>query len=133
MNDRIRVLIADDHELFARSLQLMLELGQEIEVVGHAADGGEAVALTTQLRPDVVVMDLDMPVLTGIEATRAVRAAAPSVSVVILTGSTDPRDGNRARAAGAAAYVPKDASVDHLREIVCAVAREARSPALRSA
>jgi DNA-binding NarL/FixJ family response regulator len=128
ISDPIRVLIADDHQLFAESLKLMLEVEQEIVVVGHAADGGEAIALSALLRPDVVVMDLDMPVMDGIEATAGVRATAPGTSVVIVTGSTDPRDAARARAAGASAYVPKEASVEVLRETVCAVAP---SPAQR--
>ena len=126
---RIRVVIADDHRLFAESLRFMLEVGETIEVVGYATDGGEAIALATLLAPDVVVMDLDMPVLDGIQATAGVRRSAPDVSVVIVTASTDPRDDARARAAGASAYVPKAASVDLLRETVCAVARGPIAPA----
>jgi DNA-binding NarL/FixJ family response regulator len=129
MDGRIRVVIADDHRLFAESLRYMLEDGEQIEVVGYAADGGEAVALATLLAPDVVVMDLDMPVLDGIEATAGVRRSAPDVSVVIVTGSTDPRDDARARAAGASAYVPKVASVELLRETVCAVGHGPIAPA----
>ena len=133
MDDPIRVLIADDHRLFAESLKLMLEVEQEIEVVGYAADGREAVALAALVRPDVVVMDLDMPVMGGVEATAGVRRSAPGVSVVIVTGSTDPRDAVRARAAGAAAYVPKEASVELLRETVCMVGRAPSVPTQRSA
>ena len=133
MSGRIRVVIADDHRLFAESLKLMLEVEQEIDVVGIAADGREAVALATLLDPDVVVMDLHMPVLAGIEATAEVRRSAPGVSVVIVTGSTDPRDAARARAAGAAAYVPKEASVEDLRETVCMVGRASLERAHRSA
>ena len=129
LTERIRVLIADDHRLFAESLKLMLEVEQEIDVVGYAADGDEAIALSAVLRPDVVVMDLDMPVMDGIEATVGVRGASPGTSVVIVTGSTDPRDAERAQAAGASAYVPKEASVELLRETVCAVAPSpARQP-----
>jgi DNA-binding NarL/FixJ family response regulator len=132
-DERIRVVIADDHRLFAESLRLMLEVEQEIEVVGYAADGREAVALATLLAPDVVVMDLDMPVMDGVEATSAVHRSAPGVSVVIVTGSTDPRDAVRARAAGAAAYVPKEASVEALRETICAIGRLPVERAKRSA
>ena len=128
IGERIRVLIADDHRLFAESLKLMLEVEQEIDVVGYAADGGEAISLSVLLRPDVVVMDLDMPVMDGIDATAGVRAASPGTAVVIVTGSTDPRDAARAQAAGASAYVPKEASVEVLRETVCTVAP---SPAQR--
>jgi DNA-binding NarL/FixJ family response regulator len=116
---RIRVLIADDHRLFAESLTIMLEVEPRIEVVGYAADGREAVALAAILRPDVVVMDLDMPLMDGIEATIGVRRSAPGTKVVIVTGSSDERDAERAREAGATAYVPKESSVEQLREAVC--------------
>ena len=121
MGERIRVLIADDHRLFAESLAIMLEVEPSIEVVGYAAEGREAVALAAILSPDVVVMDLDMPVMDGIEATRGVTRSAPDAKVVIVTGSRDERDEVRAREAGAAAYVPKGASVEDLRDIVCEV------------
>jgi DNA-binding NarL/FixJ family response regulator len=139
MGERIRVLVADDHRLFAESLTIMLEVEPTIEVVGHAADGREAVALAAILRPDVIVMDLDMPVMDGIEATAGVRRSAPGARVVIVTGSRDDRDAERALEAGAAAYVPKEASVEQLRETVCEVGSrgvslaEARRPLRRSA
>ena len=132
-DERIRVVIADDHRLFAESLRLMLEVEQELEVVGYAADGREAATLARLLHPDVVVMDLDMPVMDGIEATSAVRRSAPGVSVVIVTGSTDPRDAERAGAAGAAAYVPKEASVEELRETICMIGRAPLEHVRRSA
>jgi DNA-binding NarL/FixJ family response regulator len=135
---RVRVLIADDHRLFVESLILMLEAEDEIEVVGDAADGREAAALTAMLRPDVVVMDLDMPIMDGFEATAAVRNSSPRSQVVVLTGSRDPEDERRAIAAGAAAFLHKDTSVDELRETICDVARPVVSldtarAALRSA
>jgi DNA-binding NarL/FixJ family response regulator len=135
---RVRVLIADDHRLFVESLMLMLEVEDEIEVVGQAADGREAAALTEVLRPDVVVMDLDMPVMDGFEATSSVRRTSPRTQVVVLTGSRDPDDERRAFSAGAAAYLHKDTSVDELRETICDVARPVVSldtarAALRSA
>ena len=122
MEDRMRVLVADDHRLFAESLKLMLEVDGSITVIGIAADGREAVALAAILRPDVVVLDLDMPVMDGIEATIGIGASAPDAKVVIVTGSSDPQDAVRAQAAGAAAYVPKDASIERLRETVREVA-----------
>jgi DNA-binding NarL/FixJ family response regulator len=121
--ERIRVLIADDHRLFADSLTLMLEVGGEIEVVGQAADGREAAALAAILRPDVVVMDLDMPLMDGIEATGLVRRSSPRTRVVVLTGSRDPDDERRAREAGAVAFLHKDTSIDTLCDTVCDVAR----------
>jgi DNA-binding NarL/FixJ family response regulator len=129
MGERIRVLVADDHRLFAESLTIMLEVEPSIAVVGQAADGREAVALAAILCPDVVVMDLDMPVMDGIEATAGVRRSAPGAKVVIVTGSRDHRDAERAREAGAAAYVPKEASVEQLRETVCEVGSCVGSPA----
>jgi DNA-binding NarL/FixJ family response regulator len=120
---RIRVLIADDHRLFVESLMLMLEVDDEIEVVGRAADGSEATALTAILRPDVVVMDLDMPVMDGFEATSAVLRSSPRTHVIVLTGSRDPEDERRALSAGAEAFLHKDTSVDELRATICKVAR----------
>jgi DNA-binding NarL/FixJ family response regulator len=128
MGERIRVLVADDHRLFAESLTIMLEVEPRIEVVGYAADGREAVALAAILSPDVVVMDLDMPVMDGIEATVGVRRSAPGAKVVILTGSRDERDAERARQAGATAYLSKEASVERLRETVCEAEGWAVSP-----
>ena len=133
MSERVRVVIADDHRLFAESLKPMLEVEDEVEVVGYAADGREAIALVALLEPDVVVMDLHMPVMDGVAATAKLRRAAPAVSVVIVTGSDDPRDAERARAAGAAAYVPKATSVEELRETVCSVGRRPVESARRSA
>lgn len=120
---RIRVLIADDHRLFVESLMLMLEVGDDIEVVGRAADGREAAALAAILHPDVVVMDLDMPVMDGFEATESVRNQSPRTHVVVLTGSRDPEDERRALAAGAEAFLHKDTSVDDLRDTICEIAR----------
>jgi DNA-binding NarL/FixJ family response regulator len=120
---RVRVLVADDHRLFAESLTVMLEMGDEIEVVGIAGDGREAAALSALLCPDAVVMDLDMPVMDGIEATSLLRRSSPRTAVVILTASRDPEDEQRAREAGAVAFLHKDTSIDTLCDTVCDVAR----------
>lgn len=120
---RIRVLIADDHRLFVESLMLMLEVGDDIEVVGRAADGAEAAALASIMHPDVIVMDLDMPVMDGFEATEAILRSDPRTHVVVLTGSRDPEDERRALAAGAEAFLHKDTSVDDLRDAICEIAR----------
>jgi DNA-binding NarL/FixJ family response regulator len=109
-----RVLVVDDHLLFAEMLTLALELGGHFEVVGHARNGREAVELAAWSRPDVVVMDLQMPVLDGVAATPRVLAAAPRARVIMVSSSEDPADRVRAREAGAIAFLGKDASTDDL-------------------
>jgi DNA-binding NarL/FixJ family response regulator len=83
------VLIADDNGLFATALDGILRAEESIEIVGRAADGREAVRLTEELAPDVVLMDLSMPRLDGFEATRRIRSDTPGTAVVVLTGSLD--------------------------------------------
>jgi len=102
------VLIADDQRLFAEALEAILSTDGRIEVVGRAADGRAALELAREHRPQVVLMDIAMPVMDGIEATGAIRGELPGTSVIVLTGSEAPQDISRARAAGAAGYVTKD-------------------------
>src|SRR5437762_13780327 len=83
----LRVLIADDHRLFAEALEAILAADDRIEVVGQAGDGGQAVELARKLDPDVVLMDVSMPVLDGFQATREIRAETEGVRVLMLTGS----------------------------------------------
>jgi DNA-binding NarL/FixJ family response regulator len=104
----LRVLIADDHRLFAEALQAILATDERIEVVGQASDGGEAVELARELGPDLVLMDVSMPVLDGFEATREIRASSEDTRVLMLTGSNSRADVDRSRAAGASGYVTKD-------------------------
>ena len=103
----IRALIADDSDLYSEALALTLQLEPGIEIVGRAADGREAVELALSLRPDVVLMDIDMPFMDGVEATKAVLRELPSTRIVIVTGSTAAEDKRRAEKAGVAAYVHK--------------------------
>jgi len=117
----IRVLIADDHRLFAEALGLTLEADPRLEVVGYARDGREAVELATAREPEVILMDLDMPVLDGIEATREVCRLLP-VRVAMLTASPRPEDALRARDAGAAAYLTKGCSAGDVVEAVLELA-----------
>jgi DNA-binding NarL/FixJ family response regulator len=107
-DSRVRVVIADDQRLFAEALEAILSTDGRISVVGRAADGQAAVDLVRDSRPDVVLMDIAMPVLDGIAATEKIRDEAPATRVVVLTGSQAPQDISRARAAGAAGYVTKD-------------------------
>jgi DNA-binding NarL/FixJ family response regulator len=104
----ISVLIADDHRLFAEALAAILSGDARIKVVAHAGDGREAVRLAVELRPDVVLMDISMPVMDGIEAARAIRGDRPDACILMLTGSNLRADVDRARQAGAAGYVTKD-------------------------
>lgn len=109
----LSVLIADDHDLFATSLAELLA-GEGLDVVGRATDGAEAVALASRLRPDVVVMDVNMPCCDGIEAAREITGTLKTTRVVMLTGINDLEVSLRARAAGATAYVIKGCSFDEL-------------------
>jgi DNA-binding NarL/FixJ family response regulator len=104
----LRVLIVDDHRLFAEALEAILATDERIEVVGQAGDGSEAVELARRLGPDLVLMDVSMPVLDGFEATREIRAASGDTQVLMLTGSNSRADVDRSREAGAAGYVTKD-------------------------
>ncbi|MDQ1698022.1 MAG: hypothetical protein QOJ03_3375 [Frankiaceae bacterium] len=114
----IRVAIADDHAVVRRGLEQLLDAEDDIEVVGTARDGEEAVALLSSVAPDVFLMDLSMPGVDGIEATRRIVAAAPSVHVVVLTSFVDQKRILEALDAGAAGYILKDADA---REVSAAV------------
>ena len=106
--ERVRVAIADDHRLFAEALEAILSTDGRLEVVGRAADGGEAVDLAAAERPDVILLDIAMPVLDGFDAAAAIRDASPATRVIVLTGSKAPQDVSRARSAGVAGYDTKD-------------------------
>ena len=105
---KIRVLIADDHRMFAEALEAILATDNRLEVAGHAGDGAEAVQLTLSLDPDVVLMDIVMPVMDGFQATKQIHKERPDASVLMLTGSASRTDVDRARDAGAAGYVTKE-------------------------
>ena len=107
-NNGIRVVVVDDEPLFVEMVQAMLAAEEGIAVVAVAPDGKAGVRLAEQLDPDVVVMDVSMPVMDGIEATRRIRQRDPDACVLILTGGTAVGDVDRARKAGAAAYLTKD-------------------------
>ena len=114
----LRVLIADDHPLFRDGLRSMLESEPDIELVGEAATGKEAVALAAQLQPDVVLMDVQMPDMDGIEATRRAIAVAPNAKVLVVTMFEDDESVLAAVRAGARGYVVKGMrSVDAIRAI----------------
>ena len=114
----IRVLIADDHRLFAEALEVILAGDTRISVVGHASDGGEAVRLAKDLKPDVVLMDISMPVMDGIEAAQAIRRTDGNACILMLTGSNSRADVDRARQAGASGYVTKDRIASELIDAI---------------
>jgi DNA-binding NarL/FixJ family response regulator len=105
---KIRVLIADDHRLFAEALAAILATDERFEVVGQAHNGEKAVELATAEKPDVVVMDIQMPKLDGVEAAKRIKKKRKSAQVLMLTGSNSSADVARAREAGVAGYVTKD-------------------------
>jgi two-component system nitrate/nitrite response regulator NarL len=123
MPDSLRVLIVDDEPLFAEMVRTLLE-AEGLEVVGTAPDGRRGVELAGSLDPDVVIMDVSMPVMNGIDATRAIRDRKPSACVLILTGGSNIAEVDNARKAGAAGYLTKDRiASDLVREIRNVAAR----------
>ncbi len=118
----IRVLIADDHRLFAEALEAILTTDTRIEVVAHAGDGQEAVKLVHELKPDVVLMDISMPVMDGIEAAEELQANGIAACILMLTGSSSRDDVDRARKAGAAGYVTKDRIAAELIDAIVEIA-----------
>jgi DNA-binding NarL/FixJ family response regulator len=121
-NESLRVLIVDDHDLFRTGLRNLLE-EQGVLIVGEAAAGAEAVRIVRELAPDVVVMDLNMPGMGGIEATRHITAMAPLTRVVMLTISEDDSDVMDAILAGACGYLLKDSSIQDLMTGIRAASR----------
>lgn len=118
----LRIVVADDHDLFRRGLRELLE-ESGLEVVGEASNGRLAVELGERLHPDVLIMDLHMPVLSGIEATRLLAQSAPQVNVVVLTVLADETSIVDAVVAGASGYLLKDASVEQIVGGIDAAAR----------
>jgi DNA-binding NarL/FixJ family response regulator len=112
--DALRVLIVDDHDLFRSGLRNLLEIEEGIEIIGEAAGGHEALRIVQELAPDVVVMDLNMPGMGGVEATRHITSLAPLTRVVMLTISDQDNDVIDAILAGACGYLLKDASIQDL-------------------
>jgi DNA-binding NarL/FixJ family response regulator len=119
--DPIRVLIADDHAFFRRGLEAVLQGEVGLDLVGQASDGQEAVQIASEVVPDVVLMDIRMPKITGIEAARQMKEVAPSAKIVMLTISDEEEDLFEAIRAGASGYLLKDIPLDELADSVRAV------------
>jgi DNA-binding NarL/FixJ family response regulator len=117
----IRVLIADDHALFRRGLEMVLDEEADIDIVGQASDGAEARDTAAESLPDVVLMDIRMPKISGIEACRAMKEATPSTKIVMLTISDEEEDLFEAIRAGASGYLLKDIPLDEVAGSVRAV------------
>jgi DNA-binding NarL/FixJ family response regulator len=122
MGEKIKILIADDHALLRRGLATLLGFNKDISVVGDAKNGEEAVKAAIKLKPDVVVMDLSMPVMDGVEATRQIREALPDTHVLILTSYSTSVDVSRAMEAGASGAFVKDAEDERLVDAIRTVA-----------
>jgi len=120
-SEPIRTLIVDDHALFRRGLEIVLVTEPDIEVVGEASDGAEAVQKAVESLPDVVLMDVRMPRSSGIEACRQIKEIAPSAKIVILTMSDEEEDLFEAIRAGASGYLLKDIPLDQVAEAVRSV------------
>jgi CheY-like chemotaxis protein len=130
----VRVLLADDHAMVRQGLRSLLEVYRDVTVIGEAADGEEAVELTRHLCPDVIVMDVNMAKMDGIEATRQIKARWPSIMVIGLSFSSPSQVEPMLLQAGASCYVSKDSAGDRLYEAIIAVmkrqTRENVGPAL---
>jgi DNA-binding NarL/FixJ family response regulator len=120
-SDPIRVVIADDHVLYRRGLQMVVSQDEDIEIVGEAGDGKEAVDRTVELLPDVVLMDVRMPHTSGIQACQTIKALVPSTKIIMLTMSDEESDLYEAVKAGANGYLLKDVPGEEIAEGVRAV------------
>jgi len=121
--DKIRILLVDDHTILRDGIRLLLESEPDMTVVGEAEDGRTAVKLTCQLKPDVVLMDIAMPLLNGLEATRQIKHDCPHAKVLILTMHENEEYIRQALASGAMGYILKDAAARELLNAIHAVHR----------
>ena len=120
---KIRILLVDDHAVVRQAMARLLGAESDLEVVGEAADGKIGVDLTKQLQPDIVLMDINMPVLNGMEATQQIRAECPGVQVIGLSMFGAAEQADAMRNAGAVAYVSKAAPAEELLAVIRSAVR----------
>ncbi len=125
MDKKIGVLIVEDNELMRHGLRAVLDRAEEFEVLGEAEDGASAVDMAGELKPEVIVMDIGLPIMNGIEATRLIKQALPSVNVVMLTSHDNDTEIFAALSAGAAGYCLKDCASERIKIAVSSVAEGA--------
>lgn len=121
MSQQIKLLIVDDHPVFRQGLRDVLETDSRVQVVGEAADGEIAIELAYQLNPDVILMDINLPTINGLQVTRKIRSQLPHINVVMITGYDDAEQVFHALRSGASAYCPKDITPEALLRIIFAV------------
>src|SRR5689334_11606759 len=125
MTSPVRILIVDDQELFREGLHTLLAIQPDLQVVGEARNGEDALRLAGILKPDVILMDLRMPVLNGVAATRQLKRTQPEIKVIVLTTFDDDEDVFEGLRAGAVGYLLKDVASEQVVEAIRAVARGA--------
>lgn len=123
MTDKINVMIVDDHPVFRQGLRNVLTVHDDLRIVGEATDGPEAIERVQELLPDVVLMDINLPTLNGLQATRKLKMICPQVNVIMLTAYDDVEQIYHAIRAGASAYYAKDVSPERLVDVIRHVSR----------
>jgi DNA-binding NarL/FixJ family response regulator len=122
MSRKLKLLIAEDHQILRIGLRLLMTEWNDVELVGEASTGYEAIELASETHPDLVIMDLGMPLLDGIEACKVIKKDHPQTKVIVLTSHTDSRDISAALSAGATGYCLKDVDSDRLKTAIQSVA-----------